>query len=303
MHFTVLFRSSEQKKLPIWREIVGDRVLIEYDSNFLVNLDREVFDTLFEAQLFEHLGFALPVVLRTAIMKKDMIFKDYEKLSESIRHYNEIIGNLSLSEVVFLREHIYETEIFIQQGVARFTWISFNIGKFCDQINSQLRKLTSIVSQIDFIRVDLRNRIDSIRSFNLFILDAEMAEQAAKLAAQQQAAQPAPTASETRSPVSSSIRGKKSTTIVIQTQDTEDDQKKLDNAFCGVGVYLCQGYFERLEASRNQKTAQMKLLYDSLGPVLIKLESLVLGTFTGRSDKMRSYYEFWEEQTYKCLIE
>lgn len=282
-------------------------MLIEYDSNFVVNLDREVFDTLFEAQLFEHLGFTLPNVLRTAIMKKDMIFKDYEKLSESIRQYNEIIGNLSLSEVVFLREHIYETEIFIQQGLARYTWISFNIGKFCDQINSQLRKLTSIVSQIDFIRVDLRNRIDSIRNFNLFILDIEAAEQAAQLAAQQASQAQTAASSSIRSPTTSNVpvslnRVKKSTAIIIQTHD-EDDQKKLENAACGVGVYLCQGYFERLEASRNQKTAHMKALYDSLGPVLIKLESLVLGTFTGRSEKMRSYYEFWEEQTYKCLIE
>lgn len=285
----VLLRAAEQKKLPIWREIVGDRVLIEYDSNFYVNLDRELFDILFEGQLFEHLGFTLPQVIRTAIMKKDLMFKDYERLSESINKYNSIIGNLSMSEVVFLREHIYDTEIFIQQGLARFTWTSFNIDKFCDTINSQLRKLTSIVSQINFIRLDLRNRITNIRVINLFNLDGTKP------------------VTDGQDLDDSSVRptaasSKKHTTLVKSS--VEEDEKKIqEEAACGTDVYLCQGYMERLEASRNQKAAVMKQLYDSLGPVLIKLESLVLGTFTGRSEKMRSYYEFWEEQTFKCIIE
>lgn len=289
MYPSVLLRAAEQKKLPIWREIVGDRVLIEYDSNFYVNLDREVFDILFEGQLFEHLGFTLPQVIRTAIMKKDLMFKDYERLSESINEYNSIIGNLSMSEVVFLREHIYETEIFIQQGLARFTWTSFNIGKFCDTINSQLRKLTSIVSQINFIRLDLRNRITNIRNYNLFNLDG---------------AKPVVDALDVDDGVlrPTTTSSKKHTTLVKSTIDI-DEKKVQEDAACGIEVYLCQGYMDRLEASRNQKAALMKQLYDSLGPVLIKLESLVLGTFTGRSEKMRSYYKFWEEQTFKCIVE
>ncbi|XP_017847923.1 dynein heavy chain 10, axonemal [Drosophila busckii] len=298
----LLIRAESQRNLPIWRELVADKVLIEYGMQFVVNLDREVFDTMFEGQLFEYLGFSLPSVLRTAIMKKDLLFKDYEKLSEVINRYNNIIGNLSLSEVVFLREHIYDTELFIQMGVGRYSWISFNISKFCDQINSQLRKLTSIVSQINFIRMDLRSRIDMIKGYNLFNLDDETEEQSKAMV---------PVSfSRSRSiadNASISSRTFKSSTgesITIMTAEDEHDvEKKAQAITCGSGVYECQGYFEMLEASRNRKTAQMKRLYDSLGPVLIKLESLVLGTFSGRSDKMRNYYEFWEEETYKCILD
>ncbi|KAL7729890.1 hypothetical protein ACLKA6_014739 [Drosophila palustris] len=297
----LLIRASSQKRLPIWKEIVGDKVLIEYDTNFVVNLDREVFDVMFEGQLFEHLGFTLPTVLRTAIMKKEHLFKDYEKLTEVITRYNGIIGNLSMSEVVFLREHIYDTELFIQMGVARYTWISFNIGKFCDQINSQLRKLTSIVSQINFIRLDLRNRIDQIRGYNLFNLDDEVEKQMASTQSVTHSQ------SINESIKSSGTRTFKSTTgeniTIMQATDEHDEQKKQAEFACGTGVYECQGYFELLEASRNRKAAHMKQLYDSLGPVLIKLESLVLGTFTGRSEKMRNYYEYWEEETFKCIID
>jgi len=103
----------------------------------VVNLKRDVFDVLFEAQQFEHLGFTLPAVLRTAIMKKDLLFKDYERMTEVVDRYRAIINNLSMSEVIFLRGHIYDTELFIQMGIGRYTWTSFNISKFCDQINSQ----------------------------------------------------------------------------------------------------------------------------------------------------------------------
>lgn len=295
----VLIHAESQRMLPIWRELVGEKVLIEYDTQFVVNLNREVFDTMFEGQLFEQLGFTLPAVLRTAIMRKDILFKDYEKLSEVINRYNAIISNLSMSEVVFLREHIYDTELFIQMGVGRFTWISFNIAKFCDQINSQLRKLTSIVSQINFIRRDLRNRIDQIKRFNLFNLDEEWARMNESIASVSHSIV-AP-AKSTMARTFKSMTGE--TVIMLQADDDLDAQKIIEERACGKGVYDCQGYFELLESSRNQKAAQMKKLYDSLGPVLIKLESLVLGTFTGRSEKMRNYYEFWEEETYKCIVE
>ncbi|XP_030371764.1 dynein heavy chain 10, axonemal [Scaptodrosophila lebanonensis] len=299
-------RAEAQKMLPIWRELVGDRVLIEYHMNFEVNLNREIFDVMFEGQLFEHLGFELPSVLRTGIMKKEILFKDYERLTEVIERYNSIIANLSLSEVIFLRDHIYDTELFIQMGVGRYTWMSFNIGKFCEQINSQLRKLTSIVSQINFIRLDLRNRIDLIKSFNLFNLDNVDEESSlAPITSTLNFSRSNPRMNESRT--NKSTRTFQSTTgerITILVAEKEHDKKeKQQEIACGKGIYHCQTYFERLEESRNRKAAQMKKLYDSLGPVLIKLESLVLGTFTGRSEKMRMYYEYWEDETYKCIID
>jgi len=291
-------RAESQYLLPIWRELVADKTLIEYDMDFVVNLKRDVFDVLFEAQQFEHLGFTLPAVLRTAIMKKDLLFKDYERMTEVVDRYRAIINNLSMSEVIFLRGHIYDTELFIQMGIGRYTWTSFNISKFCDQINSQLRKLTSIVSQINFIRLDLRSRIDMIRSYNLFNLDEELKSEMSSASDSQRS-------STQQEGKKSSQRFKSVTgeTITMFTIEKDVPAEEKAEQVCGSGIYPCQGYFELLEASRNRKAAQMKKLYDSLGPVLVKLESLVLGTFSGRSDRMKTYYEYWEEETFKCIVE
>lgn len=68
----------------------------------------------------------------------------------------------------FLRDHLYETELAIQAGLGRYTWQSFNIQKYCESINVLLRKLSSIVSSINYIRVDFKKRIDEIPTYNLF---------------------------------------------------------------------------------------------------------------------------------------
>lgn len=64
----------------------------------------------------------------------------------------------------------------------------------------------------------------------------------------------------------------------------------------------CLEYFKSLELERNDKTSKMQRLYDSIGPAMIKLESLILGSFTGESDKMSFYYTHWEKEMFSALI-
>lgn len=64
----------------------------------------------------------------------------------------------------------------------------------------------------------------------------------------------------------------------------------------------CLEYFACLELERNVKTDKIQKLYDSIGPIMIKLESLILGTFTGESDKMKLYYSHWEKEMFTSLM-
>lgn len=54
---------------------------------------------MFEGQQFEHLGFKIPSVIRTTIMRKKMLFQDFEAVNGVVNKYNSIIAKLSLSEV------------------------------------------------------------------------------------------------------------------------------------------------------------------------------------------------------------
>lgn len=64
----------------------------------------------------------------------------------------------------------------------------------------------------------------------------------------------------------------------------------------------CREYFAKLEMLRNERVVNMKKLFESIGPTLVKLESLILGTHTGVSAKMKQYYTFWEKEMFTLLI-
>nr|XP_034835442.1 dynein heavy chain 10, axonemal [Maniola hyperantus] len=67
-------------------------------------------------------------------------------------------------------------------------------------------------------------------------------------------------------------------------------------------LYPCKTYFVEVENERLDRVAMLSHLYDRIGPNLMKLEYLILGTSTGRSAVMSSYYTFWEKKIFKCLV-
>jgi dynein heavy chain len=42
--------------------------------------------------------------------------------------------------------------------------------------------------------------------------------------------------------------------------------------------------------------------YMAIGPLLTKVEGLVVHTNTGRAPKLASYYEYWEGKIYDVLV-
>lgn len=67
-------------------------------------------------------------------------------------------------------------------------------------------------------------------------------------------------------------------------------------------IVSCDEYFAALDGARSHRMADLQRRYESIGPLLIKLESLVLGTATGGSFKMRLFYEQLEGATYAGLL-
>lgn len=69
-----------------------------------------------------------------------------------------------------------------------------------------------------------------------------------------------------------------------------------------LNVLPCKEFYRELDAVRTVKVAQMKKIFDSIGPTLIKLESIILNTYTGDSNKMKQSYVFWEREMYNSLV-
>lgn len=66
----------------------------------------DIFDILFEGQQFEAFGYVLPLVLKTAIMKKEMLYNDFEAVYNVVHDYNALLNRLTLSEVKCVLVHL-----------------------------------------------------------------------------------------------------------------------------------------------------------------------------------------------------
>ncbi|XP_075981627.1 dynein heavy chain at 89D [Anticarsia gemmatalis] len=67
-------------------------------------------------------------------------------------------------------------------------------------------------------------------------------------------------------------------------------------------LYPCKAYFVEIENERLDRVAYLSRIYDRIGPILMKLEYLILGSSTGRSNVMTAYYAHWEKKIFKCLV-
>lgn len=154
-----------------------------------------------------------------------------------------------------------------------------------------------MVVQINNISRDITNRIERLRKSSLFVFDQDelllplFGGQVEKRKSILKPPMPPQRVIELESPLENA------------TNDA-DDIKHFPHKKVRVRdqVKSCIEYFKTIERRRTGKMAQIQKLYDSIGPLLIKLESLVLGTNTGLSDKMKYYYKFWEKEAFSCIV-
>ncbi|XP_004690685.2 PREDICTED: dynein heavy chain 10, axonemal [Condylura cristata] len=60
-------------------------------------------------------------------------------------------------------------------------------------------------------------------------------------------------------------------------------------------------FFEHIEVERLKDVEHMVRWYLAIGPLLTKVEGLVVHTNTGKAPKLLSYYEYWENKIYEVL--
>jgi len=65
---------------------------------------------------------------------------------------------------------------------------------------------------------------------------------------------------------------------------------------------VCQEYFEYVEKEREQDLEILVRKYRGIGPLLTKVEGLVVHTNTGRNPKLRQYYAYWERKIFNAIV-
>ena len=69
-----------------------------------------------------------------------------------------------------------------------------------------------------------------------------------------------------------------------------------------VSLLLAQEYLEFQEGYRSSILASLGRRYHAIGPLLIKVEGLVMYTNTGKSHRLKNYYAYWEKRIFDALV-
>ncbi|GAB1860436.1 Dynein heavy chain 10, axonemal [Camponotus japonicus] len=230
-----------------WKEFMSGAILLECQLRFQINFDWEVFEVIREAELMEQLGFELPATIRDVGIQKTRLRTDLDAIEKMIEQYNNILKTLDKADVQLLKQTLQDVEKHIQPGVTRFSWNSLSISDYAATCNRILKNLVSTINQVEQIKKELDNRIDSeLESYHLFSVKKEIAE----------------------------------SEILLP----------------------CKTYFMEIKNRRSELVLLMLKAYQSISPMLIKLESLVLGTATGKSPAMQLLYEKYEKKIFAAFI-
>lgn len=63
-----------------------------------------------------------------------------------------------------------------------------------------------------------------------------------------------------------------------------------------------QEYLELQDDYRCGVVGSLVRKYHGIGPMLIKVEGLVVFTNTGRSQRVAKYYEYWEKKLFESFV-
>lgn len=154
-------------------------------------------------------------------------------------------------------------ETYIQPGLFRITWESLGIIEYTHECKHRIKNLNSLFQQMEHMELDLSRRIHQITSYNLFKYRDEDANR------------------------------------VLPCRDFFSEIE----AFRTERVCMMVIFFNNYTYYKNQdvySNAQVKV-YETFGPILKKLENLVLNTNTGRSPFMQYYYTFWENKIFQSM--
>ena len=64
---------------------------------------------------------------------------------------------------------------------------------------------------------------------------------------------------------------------------------------------MVQEFFESVERERAKDFEILARKYRAIGPLLTKVEGLVVHTNTGKSPKLHQYYAYWERKIFESL--
>ena len=254
------------------------------NQQYLINSNSNLRETLTECIYLEKLSFHLPEFLIQITLQFPKYEHFFIELQSMIDDYHSTISSLDTNEKSLLRSFLDQLETLIQPATTRISFGEISIFHYVRQCKQKLDDLHSILNQLRNITNDIQQHL---QTFRISVLDPIVPKHDDGLSRERR---------------------------------RNIDLRRLDVLFLG-SFFACRDYFEYLEKKRKEIMLSLKRRYDLIGPMLIKIETLVFGTSTGKhflsknfeenSRKIeilfcilvKDFYKYWETEIFNSLVE
>lgn len=127
------------------------------DDKLYVNFDQDILQLIREAKSLERMGLDVPENAKI-VLYQEQRFKTFSRqLQWALSEYDRIAAAVIPAMSVILRPHFTDMEYKLRPGMVALTWTSMNIDSFITHVQSGLRRLDELVSNVNDV---VENRIE-----------------------------------------------------------------------------------------------------------------------------------------------
>lgn len=228
-----------------------------------VNFRFELKDIIKETKYLDKMGFNIPEAALNIALQEDKYFNYVENLNSMLKNYSAVLDLLDSAEKKLLQAHITELKRVMNPGFSRLNWNSLGIPEFIQRCNQEINKFSSLVNQIRKNSANVAHAVDQITRAMLV---------------------------------------KEPPTDEIQDAFVNKRGGRVERELEKITFSpIFKEFFDFIGKHRLNVIEGIVQKYRSIGPLLIKMESLVCNTNTGKSPILKDYYAFWERRIFMAL--
>ncbi|XP_065190514.1 dynein axonemal heavy chain 10-like [Sycon ciliatum] len=249
---------------------------------YVVNFPAELRMLVLETKSLEQLGYPVPELARNVSLQETRFISLVDSLDLVMRRCRDTIASLTPPERELLDAYVWDLNSKIEPGVAALNWNALGIQDYISRFERHLNKFITLVERVRKNAREIETRVCTIEGADLFHMATGQASGAEQ----------------------------KTVEDVTTTMTEEASPAKYVHGAAGVGSQVgrygaqlpdIKEYFESVTKARRRATRILVHQYRAIGPLLTKIESLVVRTNSGCSPTMAPFYTFWEKRVYQAL--
>lgn len=232
------------------------------DPPYYVNFSDELLRLIRETKYLDRMGYKVPEAALNVALQEEKYHGYVQSLQEMLGNYHAILHSLHPVERRLVASRLRELQAELRQGFDPCNWCSLHIPTLIERCTKAINEFQSVIGQIHKSSSMIEEVIESIESAAL----VDVHQFADRL-------------------------GRSSAAKVVASSSAQ----------AADGTMEISVLYETLEKSLQEKVASLVRKYQSIGPLLVKVEEIVASSNTGASPVLAEFYNFWEKRMYNAI--